>query len=155
MLKKPYRLGAIAFVVNSSDEVLLVQLNSYGNQDWNMPGGGREGKEGATQNAIRELNEELGIQENELQLLGISSKLLQYDFPKEMLQNKELIALTYAGQKKDQVVFRTNLKRILDINRLEIHRYKWCSITKLNKYLNFPGQYNNAINVLKEFGLII
>ena len=154
MSQKPYRLGAIAYVLNEDDQLLLVQLNSYKKNEWNMPGGGREGDEGASQNATRELKEELGIVDEELELIGISKNPLKYDFPAEMEQRGEPIALKYAGQKKDQVVLKCDLARELEIDGNEIHDYKWCTIDELEGHLMFPGQYDDAIAVLKEFNFI-
>ena len=153
MTKKPYRLGAIAFVINEKNQLLIVQLNSYGENEWNMPGGGREQGEGATNNAMRELREELDIKESELQLVGVSNNPLQYDFPPEMEQKGEPIALNYAGQRKDQVVFKANIKRELEVNTGEIRSYMWCHVSKLKNYLIFPKQYEGTVTVLEEFNL--
>ena len=106
------------------------------------------------ENARRELKEELGLKESELQLVGISKNPLQYDFPPEMRQREEPIALIYAGQKKDQVVFKTSLIRSLKIDTGELRDYMWCPISKLEKYLIFPRQYEGTVAALEEFKLI-
>lgn len=153
MSQKPYRLGAIAYVLDGNSRLLLVQLNSYHKNEWNMPGGGRVEGEDANQNAVRELKEELDIRDSELELIGVSKDPLKYDFPPEMAQRGEPIALKYAGQKKDQVIFKSNITRDLEMDITEIRDYKWCSVEELKDHLVFPGQYDGTIAVLGEFDL--
>lgn len=154
MTQKLYRLGAIAFIVNKTKRLLIVQLNSYSKDEWTMPGGGRKHGESVTQNITRELWEELGIKESELQLVGVSRNLLLYNFPSKMIQKREPIALNYTGQKKNQIVFKTNMERNLEIDKKELRKYMWCPISDLEKYLIFPGQYKNAMAILAEFKII-
>lgn len=153
---KPYRPGAIAFILNEKNEMLLVQHRAYGPDDWTQPGGGREGNESAIDNALREVLEELSIPSSQLQVVGQSKNSLTYEFPVDAEKNNIALARTYRGQQKAQIVFRyTGLDtREFPLDTAELKAMQWCPIENLHKFLNFPEQYEKTLLVLEEFNLI-
>jgi 8-oxo-dGTP diphosphatase len=54
-------LGAATVVVDDSGRVLLVK-HSYGELNWELPGGGGEAGESAEETARREMREEVGVE---------------------------------------------------------------------------------------------
>ena len=155
-VNKPYRLGTYGYILDSSKRLLLVQHNSYRDNEWSLPGGGRKNGEDALQNIYRELSEELGIHEQDLTLVGVSKQAIQYDFPGEMLRNNDPMAAKYAGQRKDQVVFtcHASLEESIVMDQSELKSHMLCPLDKLDSYLLFPGQAQEARRVLAEFNIV-
>lgn len=148
----PYREGAMAYIFDASDRLLLVQLSSYADGEWNVPGGGREDDEGTLANALREIEEELGLKPDQLEHLGISNSSIKYDFPESMVKKREPIALKYRGQQKNQAVFRLkDSKADIAIDPSELKAFTWCKIEDLDQHLMFPGQYEGVASLIKEF----
>lgn len=63
-------LGAATVVVDDSSRVLLVK-HSYGELNWELPGGARETGESAEETARREALEEVGIELENMRLVGV------------------------------------------------------------------------------------
>jgi 8-oxo-dGTP diphosphatase len=63
-------LGAAAVIMDGEGRVLLVK-HSYGRLNWEIPGGLAELGESATENAVREVREETGLEVEALRLAGI------------------------------------------------------------------------------------
>jgi putative (di)nucleoside polyphosphate hydrolase len=147
MEEKRYRKGIIAIILNDKNQFLLVQLNSYKENEWNFVGGGRDVGETAEANLYREIKEELNVSRENIQILGMSSNPLKYDFPEPTIKD----GILYHGQIKDQFVVRvTGDLKDLHIQPEEIRQMKWVDFSELPKYLIFQNQYENAIEVLKE-----
>src|SRR5690606_11798267 len=95
---KPYRFGAHALIFNKDNYVLLTQDRGYQENEWNFPGGGREANENPAENALREMKEELGLKYDDVEVLGVSSHPIQYDFPQNFIEENLPIVRTYRGQ---------------------------------------------------------
>lgn len=67
-----YRKGVSALIMNSNDEFLLVNLESFENKYFAVPGGGVEQGETFEDAVYREVHEELGIEKSSLRLAGKS-----------------------------------------------------------------------------------
>lgn len=148
----PYRKGAQALILNSDDEVLIVQLNDYNENEWNIPGGGRESGESAENNILREIEEELDIKKKDIAILAKSPSKNRYDFPPE-LQNSDIeIYRKYRGQIKDQFIllYKGNAEDI-KIDFSELREYKWVRQKDLESYLVFEGQIENVTSLLAEY----
>jgi 8-oxo-dGTP diphosphatase len=63
-------LGAATVVVDDSGRVLLVK-HSYGELNWELPGGGGEAGESAEETARREMREEVGVELLTMRLAGV------------------------------------------------------------------------------------
>jgi len=146
----PYRVGAVAYILNNKGQLLLVQLINYGANEWNIPGGGRDDGESAEQNILRELKEELFIEPNDLKLIGRPIKPLKYEFPPELANERK-----QRGQIKDQFVFKYLLEQPkLAYDKSEIKAAMWCDLDKLSYYLLFPGQLQTVTDTLAESGIL-
>jgi 8-oxo-dGTP diphosphatase len=63
-------LGAATVVVDDSSRVLLVK-HSYGELNWELPGGAGEPAESAEETARREVREEVGVELENMRLVGV------------------------------------------------------------------------------------
>ena len=151
MKNKPYRQAVNCIIKNINNHFLIIQLQEYSDNQWKFVGGGIEDNESIIEAAYREIEEETSISKNDLQLLGESSVIQQYDFPKEM--NKE-ITKKFKGQRKYQFIF-TFVGNVNDIKiqEEEIKNFQWVSKEKLGDYLLFPGQIDNFNKIIDEFSL--
>ena len=78
-----YRKKSSALIFNSDSKLLLVQLISYSETQWNVPGGGIEEGETPAEAVMRELLEELGT--DLFEILEESPIQNIYDFPDDEL----------------------------------------------------------------------
>lgn len=148
--KLTYRRKASAVVVNKQNKILLLQLQSYGENDWNIPGGGREVGETAEQNIKRELAEELGT--DKFEILEKSEIVNKYDFPDfviaRLIREKKQY---YKGQRQTQFIVRfTGDDKDIKPQEKEIRKYKWVEYKDLQSFLRFPGQWENVERVIKS-----
>jgi putative (di)nucleoside polyphosphate hydrolase len=151
MASKKYRRGIIAIVLNDSNQFLLVRLRGKGKGDWNFPGGGVENDETFEECLWREMEEEIDLDKSQLRLLGRSKDNRIYKYNPRLLKEKRKQDCPYIGQEKAQYVLRlVNGNHRLIINKDEFTGFKWVDFKDLKSYLLFPGQYENAIKVLKE-----
>ena len=63
-------LGAATVIVDDRHRVLLVK-HSYGERNWELPGGGGEARESVEETARREAREEVGLELGEVRLTGV------------------------------------------------------------------------------------
>lgn len=150
---KPYRLGALGIVFDDDNNILIVQLLEYSENEWVFPGGGRKDKdETPRENILRELTEELGLNESCFKIIGQSQKQIIYDFPLSMLKTGNKIAFQYRGQKKDQFFIRfLGNKADIRLFTEELSQHLWVPASELRKYLLFPGQLHAAVDAIKEY----
>lgn len=69
-LKPNFRKGVASIVINTKNEFLLVNLESFKEEFFTVPGGGQDNNEPLIETAYRELKEELNIDKDELELIG-------------------------------------------------------------------------------------
>lgn len=148
-MKKVYRTGAFAIIVDNHSNFLLVQKNNYKKNEWTFVGGGREEGETVKQNIYREINEELSLNEKDLQLLGISEAKIKYDYPTELIPT--IHQGKYVGQIQDQCLFRfTGDKGKIHILEEELKDKIWVHRNKLEEYLIFPNQFEKHSTAIEE-----
>lgn len=146
---KPYRKGVNAIVVDKDNDFLLVQKNGYKDNEWNFLGGGREEGETLEQNLFRELKEEIGTEESDLEIIGISTHKIEYDYPANTVM--KVHGGKYRGQSYDQVILRlTGNKDKLVFTPEEFRTHKWVKAEELEKHLIFPNQFKNHKKAIDE-----
>lgn len=143
-----YRKGVSALIINKNNEFLLVNLESFENKYFAIPGGGVEGSETLEAAVYREIKEELGIEKKSLEFVGKSNTPLQFAFKviKVARDGKE-----YNGSERYFFGFRF----IGDDNEVklqegEIRAYKWVSFVELGSYLLFDGQLKETSQKITE-----
>ncbi len=152
---KPYRIGALAYLYDpNADQLLLVQLTDYQPDQWGVPGGGREQNETAEDNIRREIQEEVGLVPSDYTLVARASRQYVYDFPPGMFGYDDEVVRQYRGQRKDQFLVHVRSNAVITANPSEVRAVMWCTPNHLQQYLRFPGQYENAVATLREFGVI-
>lgn len=149
MGNKQYRQGVNCIIIDKDNQFLIIQLQQYDSHQWKFVGGGIEGNESIAEAAYREILEETNILKNDLNLIGESKHIQQYDFPGELEITKR-----FKGQKKHQFVFQfIGNKDSIVIQQEELKDYKWVPKKELKKHLVFLGQLENAQKVINEFNL--
>jgi putative (di)nucleoside polyphosphate hydrolase len=146
---KPFRKGVIIIVVDKNDNFLLVQKNGYKDNEWNFLGGGCEEGETLEQNLYRELKEEIDSDKSDLEIIGVSSYKIEYDYPPDTVL--KVHGGKFRGQSYDQVILRlTGNKNSLIFTPEEFRKHKWVKYNELEKYLVFPNQYENHKKTIDE-----
>jgi len=146
-----YRDKSLGIVIDKNKNFLLVQLHSYGENDWNFPGGGMEDGETPEEALLRELSEELGSKK--FKILAKSKKQIEYDWPDFIIVKdiKKRNGKTFRGQRQNIFLVEfTGNKDEINPDSSEIRQIKWVKRDELKDYLNFPSQKELADEVLKE-----
>jgi putative (di)nucleoside polyphosphate hydrolase len=147
---KPYRKGVNAIIFDKNNKLLIIQKHIYKHNEWNFPGGGREEGETLEENLFREINEELSVNKDKFELIGISHHRMAYDYPAELAL--KINGGKYRGQAYDQVVLRfISKKKELIFNPKEFRAHMWVKVDELVNYLINPGQYQNYKIVIDNF----
>lgn len=146
--QKTYRKGISALILNRSNELLLVNLESFESQFYAVPGGGVENGERPEDAVYREIQEELSIPRNLLEFAGVCKEPLRLLFKKKKL-NRD--GIEYDGMERSFFGFRfvgENSEIVLQPE--EIRNYKWVPFSDLEKYLLFDNQLEDTVNKLLE-----
>ena len=113
----------------STFEVLL--LHKPRKKDaWQLPQGGKEGKETAEQCAIRELKEEAGI--SHVTVLGVSDQEYKYDFPKSF---RRFRPDHICGQEIAFVIGTTDREASVTVDGVEVDDFRWLAPEALATYV--------------------
>ncbi len=75
-----YRKGVSALIINKNQEFLLVNLISFEDKYFAIPGGGLEENETLEDAVYREIQEELGIGKKSLQFVGKNDATITFKF---------------------------------------------------------------------------
>lgn len=143
-----YRKGVSALIINKKSEFLLVNLNSFEEQFFAIPGGGVEEGESLEDAVYREVREELGINAQSLELIGKGNMPLQFTFktPKINKEGKE-----YIGSERYFFGFKFNGDDSeIQLQKEEVRKYKWVPFADLGKYLLFDNQLKETSEKLSE-----
>lgn len=128
----PYRPAAAVMLLNSEDKVFVAQRIDNALDAWQMPQGGLDPDEDPQAGALRELEEETGIPQHLVEILGRAPDVLLYDLPPE-LQGK-IWGGKYRGQAQHWFIARF-LGRDEDVNidtlEPEFRAWKWADASEL------------------------
>ena len=143
-----YRKGVSALIINKNDEFLLVNLKSFKDKYFAVPGGGIEQGETLENAAYREVYEELGIAKTSLQFAGQSNIPIKFKF-KVIKMNHD--SKDYEGSEKYFFGFRfIGADNEIKPKDGEVRAYKWASFVQLKDYLLFDEQLKNTQEKIKE-----
>ncbi len=143
-----YRKGVAALIINNKQEFLLVNLLSFEEKYFAIPGGGSDPNESIEETVYREIKEELGIDKELLELVGKSGNPLQFKF-KEIKLFRD--GIEYEGSEKYFFGFKflgndTQIKLQED----EVRSYKWVAYQDLKDYLLFDNQLEDTKGKIGE-----
>lgn len=143
-----YRKGVSALIVNSNKEILLVNLISFEDRFFAIPGGGVEKGETLEDAVYREIQEELGITKDSLLYAGTCKESLIFMFrvPKTNADGS-----TYIGSERNFFGFRfIGSNDDIKLQESEVRAYKWVQFAKLGEYLLFDDQHADTLEKLME-----
>ncbi len=132
--------------VDSTYDLLL--LHKPRKRDaWQLPQGGVEAGETVEQAALRELQEEAGI--NTATVLGVSEKVYQYDFPSSF---RRFRPDNVKGQQIGFVLAKVPANTVVRVDDNEIDGHVWIGIDELGNYIR-RTEYTDLIRGLYEEAL--
>ncbi len=149
-----YRKCVGACIINKFGKVLLAERTDHFGA-WQMPQGGIDMGESITEALFREVYEEIGLEQNKLDIIKESSYWVTYDFPhiknkkgtitdKFIGQAQKWFALKFLGSNED---FNLNLHNVPEFRDL-----MWVDILELPKFaVSFKNDvYKFITNEFKE-----
>lgn len=147
-----YRENVAIVLLNEHDQVLWCRR--VGGQDaWQFPQGGMQQNETPEQAMYRELDEEVGLQPNDVCVVGRTEGWLRYDLPDAYVRkNVEPVCV---GQKQIWFLLRLNAsERCLDLNKHDTPEFDhWCWVDydyPVDKVVDFKRDvYQQALAELK------
>jgi putative (di)nucleoside polyphosphate hydrolase len=143
-----FRKGVSAIIINKKNEFLLVNLESFEEKYFAIPGGGIEQKETLEDAVYRELNEELGIKKKHLQIVGQSRTPIRFKFTAiKMVRDSK----NYEGSERYFFGFKyTGEEKMIIPNSGEVRSYKWVTYNDLKNYLLFDNQLQETSEKINE-----
>ena len=143
-----YRKGVSALIVNNKNEFLLVNLESFENKFFAVPGGGVEQGETLEDAVYREIYEELGIGKKTLQFIGQSNIPIKFKF-KVIKMTRD--GKNYEGSERYFFGFRfVGSDNEIKLQEGEVRTYKWIPFVQLKDYLLFDDQLKDTQEKIKE-----
>jgi len=143
-----YRKGVSALIVNKKNEFLIVNLISFEEKYYAIPGGGLEEGEILEESVYKEIKEELGIDPQSLELIDVNKKSLKtiFKFPKIDRQGNE-----YLGSERYFFAFRfMGSDDDIQLDPDDVRTYKWVRFSDLGRYLLFDNQLADTKEKIKE-----
>ncbi|MCO6431269.1 MAG: NUDIX domain-containing protein [Deltaproteobacteria bacterium] len=146
----PFRPNVCMLVVNQSGRLFLGERNGSPGV-WQFPQGGVEPHLSEEENVIKELHEELGIDERHIEIVKRLKTRHQYDFSKV----PEYAVGKWRGQKQSFWLVRflgkdSDIK--LDRFSPEFSSFRWCTVDEVRSLAEpkrLPG-YNSALQEFEE-----
>src|ERR1035437_5881120 len=147
-----FRKSVSAIIINNNDEFLLVNLESFEEKYFAIPGGGVESKESLEDAVYRETKEELNIEKKSLLLIGksdlpimIKFKTIKFNDDGKEFDGMEryFFGFEFIGEDSE-----------IKLQETEIRSYKWVSYDDLKDYLLFDNQLaETAEKIIEIFGI--
>lgn len=143
-----YRKGVSALIINSSNEFLLVNLESFEDKYFAIPGGGVEQEETLENAVYREICEELGIGKKSLQFIGQSNIPIRFKF-KVIKMTRD--GKNYEGSERYFFGFRfVGTDNEIQPKEGEVRAYRWVPFAQLKDYLLFDNQLQETLEKITE-----
>ena len=84
-------------MIVANDQGQVLWAKRVGQQAWQFPQGGIKGRESPEQALFRELNEEIGLQPDDVEVIGCTRGWLRYRLPRRLLRQNQG---SFVGQKQ-------------------------------------------------------
>ena len=141
-------VGIIIF----NDEGQLLWAKRLGQDAWQFPQGGVQQNESPKEAVMRELNEEVGLQPEDVEIIACTDKWLRYRLPRNLIrQNSHPVCI---GQKQKWYLLRllsdTQKIRFDQCDKPEFDHWRWVSYWyPVNKVVSFKRKvYRKALEEL-------
>ena len=147
----PYRANVGVMVLSKSGDVFVAQrLEHYANA-WQMPQGGIDPGEGPAEAALRELEEETGINSSKVVILAETQDWIPYELPADLIP--KLWNGKYRGQKQKWFLMRflgedTDID--IETEEPEFSAWKWIAPSALPDAI-VPFKRDVYVAVLEAF----
>ena len=144
-IKSGYRLNVAMIVFNKDNKVLFCKRRNT--ENWQFPQGGVDEDENIETAMFRELNEEGGLEKNNVEITAVSKNLIYYDNPKN-IRSRVLVG-KFKGQAQKYFLLKL-ISGDIDLNKEntpEFDQYSWVPFWfPLNQVVDFKKEaYRSAL----------
>ena len=148
--KSGYRLNVAMIVFNEENKVLFCRRKN--SENWQFPQGGVDDDEDITQAMYRELNEEVGLEKDNVEIKAVSKNLIYYDIPKNI--RSRVLGGKFKGQAQKYFLLKL-ISGDVDLNienTPEFDKHSWVPFWyPLNQVVDFKKEaYRSALIELKN-----
>ena len=149
-IKTGYRLNVAMIVLNKDNKVLFCKRRNT--ENWQFPQGGVDENENIESAMFRELNEEVGLEKNNVEIKAVSQNLIYYDIPKNI--RYRVLGGKFKGQAQKYFLLKL-ISGDVDLNienTPEFDKHSWVPFWyPLNQVVDFKKEaYRSALIELKN-----
>ena len=149
-IKTGYRLNVAMIVLNKDNKVLFCKRRNT--ENWQFPQGGVDENENIESAMFRELNEEVGLEKDNVPIKAVSQNLIYYDIPKN--NRSRVLGGKFKGQAQKYFLLKLISGEVdLNIeNTPEFDKHSWVPFWyPLNQVVDFKKEaYRSALIELKN-----
>ena len=149
-IKTGYRLNVAMIVLNKDNKVLFCKRRNT--ENWQFPQGGVDENENIESAMFRELNEEVGLEKDNVAIKAVSQNLIYYDIPKNI--RSRVLGGKFRGQAQKYFLLKL-ISGDVDLNienTPEFDKHSWVPFWyPLNQVVDFKKEaYRSALIELKN-----
>ena len=149
-IKTGYRLNVAMIVLNKDNKVLFCKRRNT--ENWQFPQGGVDENENIESAMFRELNEEVGLERENVEIKAVSQNLIYYDIPKNI--RSSVLGGKFKGQAQKYFLLKL-ISGDVDLNienTPEFDKHSWVPFWyPLNQVVDFKKEaYRSALIELKN-----
>ena len=149
-IKTGYRLNVAMIVLNKDNKVLFCKRRNT--ENWQFPQGGVDENENIESAMFRELNEEVGLEKDNVAIKAVSQILIYYDIPKNI--RSRVLGGKFKGQAQKYFLLKL-ISGDVDLNienTPEFDKHSWVPFWyPLNQVVDFKKEaYRSALIELKN-----
>ena len=149
-IKTGYRLNVAMIVLNKDNKVLFCKRRKT--ENWQFPQGGVDENENIESAMFRELNEEVGLEKDNVEIKAVSQNLIYYDIPKNI--RSRVLGGKFRGQAQKYFLLKL-ISGDVDLNienTPEFDKHSWVPFWyPLNQVVDFKKEaYRSALIELKN-----
>ena len=149
-IKSGYRLNVAMIVLNEENRVLFCRRRNT--ENWQFPQGGVDENENIESAMFRELNEEVGLEKDNVEIKAVSQNLIYYDIPKNI--RSRVLGGKFRGQAQKYFLLKL-ISGDVDLNienTPEFDKHSWVPFWyPLNQVVDFKKEaYRSALIDLKN-----
>ena len=149
-IKTGYRLNVAMIVLNKDNKVLFCKRRNT--ENWQFPQGGVDENENIESAMFRELNEEVGLEKDNVRIKAVSQNFIYYDIPKNI--RSRVLGGKFKGQAQKYFLLKL-ISGDVDLNienTPEFDKYNWVPFWyPLNQVVDFKKEaYRSALIEFKN-----